>query len=49
MLRFFSRNVRQLTPAMLTGLQLVLTVLTGAVIWFIWRVLETKEGREASG
>ena len=35
-LRFFSHNVRQLTPTMLTVLQLVLTVLTGIVIWFIW-------------
>lgn len=48
-LRFLSRNVRQLTPAMLTGLQLLLTALTAMVVWFIWRVLGTKESREAVG
>jgi len=36
-LRFFSRNVHQLSPLVLTLLQLVLTALTGVTIWFIWR------------
>jgi len=41
-LRFFSRNVHQLSPFVLTLLQLVLTTLTGVTIWFIWRGLAVR-------